>query len=281
MRQIAPVFPLGSILRPGSRVHRARVRGGRVVTYFFPGRWMEDAELDRLRADLEDIARDRLGALPVYGIFLPGRAPYDNRIVTLLYRGDKDAPVAFSAMIYCPVQSGDKAFDVMNLGLSIARRNAAGNGPLPPLYVRPLFHYYICRLMRPFWIVAFTARPKSVGAIADAFSDVYPHYRRSQGATPDQVGVARQIFDRWRGESGVAPSAEIDEKTFVVRASCAGPSAILRHDFDNLPKYQVPSANEFCRRMLDYDRGDELLMVGRMDGRTALRALLGRLGPRR
>ena len=63
--------------------------------------------------------------------------------------------------------------------------------------------------------------------------------------------------------------------------SCAGPSAILRRDFDELPKYPVPSANEFCRRMLDYDRGDELLMVGRVDGLTALRALLGRLGPRR
>jgi hypothetical protein len=278
MRKIPPVFPLGSILRPGARVYGARVHGGRVVTYFFPGLWMADAELDRLRSDLEDIARDRLGALPDYGVFLPARAPYDNRIVTLLYRGDKGAPVAFSAMVHCPVRSGDRTIDVLNLGLSIARRSAAGNSPLPPLYVRPLFRYYIYRLMRPFWIATFTARPTVIGAIADTLSDVYPHYRRNEGPTPDQIGVARQIFDRWRDESGVAPSAEIDENTFVVRASCAGPSAILRHDFDNLPKYQVPFANEFCRRMLDYDRGDELLMVGRVDGCAALRALLGRLG---
>jgi len=73
----------------------------------------------------------------------------------------------------------------------------------------------------------------------------------------------------------------LDEQRFVVRASCAGPSAVLRQDYERLPKYRIPEANEYCRRELDYTRGDELLMVGRVDTRTAWRALVRYLQSRR
>lgn len=281
MRQLDAEFPYGPLTRPGTRVQRMPVQDGRVVSYYFPGRWMEDAEFSVLRAEVEDLARERLGSLPGYGVFLPGRAPFENRIVTLLYRGDELKPIALSAIVHCPVVIGGKTHDVINLGLAISRRNAASNGPLLPLYLRPLYHYYVGRLFRPFWIATFTQKPNAFGAIADAFGDVYPHYRPGASASPLHVAVARQVFERWRGESGVGPDGAFDEQRFVVRASCAGPSAVLRQDFERLPKYRIPEANEYCRRALDYARGDELLMVGRVDTRTAWRALVRHLTTRR
>jgi hypothetical protein len=266
--------------RPLTRVQRAPARDGHVVTYFFPGTWMDDADLERLRGELEGVARDRLGVVPAYGVFLPGRMPYANRIVTLLYRRDGEPPLGFSAMVHCPVVHAGEAIDVLNLGLAVTRQSAARMAPLWPLYMQPLRRYYTDRAFRAFWIGAFTAKPLAIGAIADTFSEVHPNYRRP--ATPDalQLAIARRFFGQWRGESGVGADAAFDEASFVVRAGTDEPSAPLRRRFAELPMSRVAAANEFCRRTLDHDRGDELLMVGKLDGWAVLRALRWRLAPR-
>jgi len=260
---------------------RSRTRGGYLVTYHFPGRWMDDRELSWLRAEIERIALDRLGALPDYGVFLPGRAAFENRIVTLLYCDYASEPQAFSAMVHTPVVIGGRTQDVINLGLAVARRNGIAGSPLLRLYVTALFEHGILRGVRPFWIATFTSAPSAVGSIGDAFSHVYPHYAGRTPVSPMHVAIAKKIFDDWRHESGVGPDAEFDPSSFVVRKSDAGPSAILRNDFPSAPKYRVRAANEYCRRMLDYDRGDGLLMVGRAGWGTAFRSVLGRLGPPR
>ena len=59
--------------------------------------------------------------------------------------------------------------------------------------------------------------------------------------------------------------AVLDERTFVVKGSCRGPSEALRTSYRRAAKYSVRDCNEYCRDLLDYDRGDELLQLGRVD----------------
>ena len=122
MGQFGATDLLGAVLPRTSGVHRTRVRHGHIVTYHFPGRWMRDDELSRLRGDLERIALERLGDLPGYGVILPGREPYENRIISLLYREGMDDSQAFSAMARCPVRIDGSTKEVINLGLVVAGR---------------------------------------------------------------------------------------------------------------------------------------------------------------
>jgi hypothetical protein len=274
---------VAALLNPHVRVFRTRARYGHAITYFFPGVWMDDAELSQLRADVESIARDRMEVLPSYGVFLPGRKPYERRIVTLLYGHTSPAPVAFSAMVHCPVRVDGKNLQAVELGLAISRPFAHGDAEprtarLLDLYVAPLLHLFAYKLLRPLWIVTYTSKPKVVGALADAFGNAFPDYRLERSATEQEVGVARAVFEQWADEAGVPPQAEFDPRTFVVKSSLDGPAAVLRDgDFDSQPKYHVPAANELCRSRLDYARGDEFLLVVRLDLRMALRPILGRL----
>lgn len=276
----AAVFDV--LRHPHARIRRTQGKYGHTVTFFFPGLWMSDAELSGLRADIESVTFDRLGALPPYGVFLPGREPFNNRVVTLLYPSSSKTPSAFSAMVHCPVTIAGRKVTVVNLGLAISRRippdaNRAKTARMLDLYVTPLLHMGVQRRLRPFWVTTITAKPKVVGALTEAFGQVYPDYRTDRHATEEEVSLARAVLQQWGHESGVPPGAGFDSTNFVIHESYDGPTDILKCSFDAQPKYHRQAANDFCRSRLDYDRGDDFMLLMRVDWRTALRPFAGKL----
>lgn len=244
-------------------------RGCRLRTYRFPGRWMDDERLQRLRNTLHEIARYRLDPLPEYGIFLPGREPFRNRIVTVAYEDER--PVAFGAMVWIPMRRAAGAPDVLHLGLVVTTPNRLSPHLLWQMYYYPVFYMVLRRFPRSFWISCVSLEPSVIGAVSDHFPAVLPNYREPAPSNGVRAEIARTLVRDHAHEFGAGSEAVLDERTFVVRGSCRGPSESLRTSYRRSAKYVVRDCNDWCRDLLDYERGDELLQLGRADAFSGIR----------
>jgi hypothetical protein len=250
--------------------------GLRIETLALPGQWMSDAELEKLHGQLCALSRACLGEVPDYGIYLRSREPYRNRIITVLRTTEPDRIVAFSAMLLWNVrlQGSQKPQCVMHLGLVLVTPEFRGKKMMYALYHRPLLRFYLRRFLRPFWITSTTMEPVIVGSVADSFSQVHPHYSARAASQPSAAHreIARTFFREHGHEIGVWSGAALDEHRFVIRDSSLGACRSLMMSFEATAKYRVDECNEFCRKTLDYSRGDEILQVGRVDFATLWRS---------
>jgi hypothetical protein len=257
--------------------HEAAIRLGRagaLRTWLFPGRWMPDCDLAGLRQTVCQIARSRLEDLPDYGVFRSGRDPWRNRVITVAYERGSWRPVGFSAMVYCPVDTGKRVLPVMHLGLVVLDRRPRIRNLLLAIYYFPLACILVLRELAPYWITSVSMEPTIIGAVSDCFDGTYPHYRGCTRPDPIRLAIARNMVARYGPEFGAGPDARLREDSFVIEGSCRGPSEQLRRDFREAARYPLARCNSFCRAALDFDRGDELLQVAGVSLRTAANAVL-------
>jgi hypothetical protein len=240
-----------------------------LATLAFPGRWMPDAQLERLQGELHTLTRECLGDVPAYGIYQASREPYRDRIITTVRMAHDRRLVAFSAMIlwHTRLPDGGRPQPVMHLGLVLVAPGHRGRKVMYALYHKPLLWFFLRRLLRPFWLTSTTMEPVIVGSVADSFSQVHPHYVPRPGFAPSPAHrhIARTFFRKHGHEIGVWEGALLDEERFVIRGSSLGACRTLMLPFEQAAMYRVAACNEFCRTTLDYSRGDELLQVGRVD----------------
>jgi len=236
---------------------------------------MKEQELDRLREDVASIAAARLGALPGYGLFLPGREAWSNRIVTCLYHRDR-TPVAFSTIVHYPLALDGRVHHVYQLGLVVAR-SVSSQPIIGPIYSYPLAYILALRGFRQYWIAQTAMVPKLIGIVADTFVDVFPHYRRRRPPPSGALDIARLLVYEHGDEFGAGPESRLNEETFAVSRCYDGPAEPLRKSWDDVAKHRDPRCNELCRRTLDYGRGDDLLLLGRVNLSMLLRRTVGRI----
>lgn len=232
-------------------------------SWFYPGLWLSDAELDSLRKTIESFTLSKLAMLPAYGVYLPSRAPYSNRIISVVYDDINNEPAGFAAMTRFDLQIGADKHTVIHLGLVIIGASRLGRDLLFLMYFRPLMHLLLSRKGRPFWITSVSMEPSIIGAVSDNFSGVFPHYSNNTRPSPVGRELALALVREYSHEFGMDRQAEFDPQSFVIRGSCRGPSEALRADYRHSAKYRIHRCNKFCERALDYERGDELLQVGR------------------
>ena len=236
---------------------------------------MPDEKLAQLRGRLSALARRSLGEVPDYGIFLNERAPYRNRIVTVVYQAADDRPIAFSAMVRLRMvlRKGRSPRTVLHLGLVLVDPDYRGRKIMYWAYHRPLFRFYARRFFRSFWLTSTTMEPVILGSVADSFSRVFPHYRPdAAGPSAYHLAIARTFFRDHGQEIGLWEGASFDERHFVIRDSSLGACRSLMFRFEDAAKYRVEACNDYCRDILHYERGDEFLQVGRVDLKALYRS---------
>ena len=80
---------------------------------------------------------------------------------------------------------------------------------------------------------------------------------------------------RHRSAFGVGEEAGFDEARFVISNAYTGGSDHLKRQFASAPKPPARGIQRILRaRSLDYDRGDDLLQIGRIDLAASRRYLL-------
>lgn len=262
---------IAATLRSLGRRHldlRLRAAGGlRVRIMERPGLWMADVDLDALVADLRHVAAQTLGpGTLTYGVFSGDRARLEQTIITLISAAD-GRPVAFNALAVMTLATDPAPTEVLHLGLVMVDPGERSRNLSWLLYGLTCFLLFLRHQFRPLWISNVTQVPAVVGMVTTMFSDVWPA-PRGLGAPRRTLGhliLARRIMADHRHVFGVGPDAGFDEDRFVVTDAYTGGSDDLKKTFAAATAHRNAAFNSFCRDQLDYDRGDDLLQIGRMD----------------
>jgi len=246
-----------------------------------PGLSLSHDELDHLVAQLRTVAAKTLPADELtYGIFSGERERLSRAIVTLISEEDSGRPIAFNALSVMQIELDGASTDVTHLGLVMVDPDARGQGLSWVLYGLTTLVLFLRDGLRPRWISNVTQVPSVVGMVSETFSDVYPSPRPEARQSFAHLQLARGIIRQHRSVFGVGDDAGFDESRFVITAAYTGGSDALKKSFDEAPKHRDPRYADFCARELNYERGDDVLQIGRID-LAAARAYLFEQVPHR
>lgn len=224
-----------------------------------PGRKLSDARLASLVQALRATAATCFDTLPDYQVMAGTRAELADKVLAMAWR--KDGQLAgFCSCVILPVEGVGK---VLHLGLTCVRPEDRGAG-LTHLLTRRAVSGHLLR-HRPLgrlWVSNCAAVLSSLGSVALHFQNVYPSPARAEGPSPAHRRIAEAINRHYRHKMFVPDSSTFDTEAFVFRGSIK--ETVFAKDGDD-PRFlhRKEPLNDFYRARIDFDRGDEVLQVGR------------------
>lgn len=236
-----------------------------------PGLWMEPEALAALSADLRRVASRTLTGDLTYGVFSGDASRMSESIITLVSRDGR--PVAFNALAVMTVDTQPRPTEVLHLGLVMVDPDERSGGLSWVLYGLTCFLVFFRRQFRPVWISNVTQVPAIVGMVSGMFSDVFPS-PVAERRTLTHLMLARRILAYHAHVFGVGKEAGFDEDRFVITNAYTGGSDDLKKTWEQAPKHRNPAFNDYCAAQLDYNRGDDVIQLGRMDMAAMRRYLL-------
>jgi hypothetical protein len=239
-----------------------------------PGLSLSQQDLDELVADMRIVAGKTLPAGSLtYGIFSGDRDRLSRAIITLISEEATGRPVAFNALSVMDVERDGEPEQVTHLGLVMVDPDAQGQGLSWVLYGLTTLVLFARDGLRPKWISNVTQVPAVFGMVCDTFSDVFPSPQPDARRSFAHLQLARGIMRDHRVVFGVGVEAGFDEGRFVITDAYTGGSDALKKSWDAAPKHRDERYNTFIAAALDYNRGDDVLQLGRIDLAGARRYL--------
>lgn len=260
--------------------------GGDTITRIMerPAQWMEAPELAALRRDLSAVAARTLGQGELaYGAFDEDGDRLSQSVVTLITRRSDGQPIAFNVLAIIDLELNSRHDRVLHLGLVMVDPEARGSRLSALLYGLTCLLLFLRGGLRPVWISNVTQVPAVVGMVSETFSGVHP--TPSSPALRDfrHLLLARRILRDHRHVFGVGPEARFDEERFVIENAYTGGSDALKKSFEATAHHRDAIYNDFCRKALDYERGDDVVQLGQLDlaamARYLRRSVPGRMLP--
>ncbi len=236
----------------------------RIDLYDRPGQFLSDTDLQKLVEDLRAVAaRGQEGKeVPLYGALLGERADLSKRILTIAYDAETDEPVGFNALAYLDVPVGVTQITVVHLGLIFVDPEWQKRHLPSILYGLTTFLLFFQSGFRAFWISNVTQVPAIAGMTAMNYHAVYPTHLEDGRQTFTHLVLARGIMKYHRSAFGVGDDAGFDEAQQVITNAYTGGSDHLKKTFASAPKHRDARCNTMMEKMLDYDRGDDVLQLG-------------------
>ncbi|MEJ6391645.1 hypothetical protein V8J82_00170 [Gymnodinialimonas sp. 2305UL16-5] len=246
-----------------------------------PGLWMAPDRLQALSADLRRIASLTLAAGELtYGVFSGDPARMAASTITLVRDPQTRRPIGFNALVHLQTQPGNQRVEVIHLGLVMVDPNVQSKGLSWILYGLTCMLLFLRAGLRPCYISNVTQVPAVVGMVSETFSEVVPTPQTPVPQDFRKILIAREIMAHHRHVFGVGAEAEFDDSDFIIRNAYTGGSDDLKKSFEIAPKHREARYNEWCKAVLDYERGDDVLQIGLLDLSAAQR-YVSRSVPRR
>jgi hypothetical protein len=231
-----------------------------------PGLVLDDASLAVLVEQLKSVARKVLpdGDL-TYGVLGGSRDRLDHAVITLVSDAASGEAIAFNALALMEATLDGEPLQITHLGLVMVDPGQRGQGLSWVLYGLTTLLLFLRNGMRPLWISNVTQVPAVVGMVSETFSDVFPSPLPASRQSFSHLQLARQIMRQHRHVFGVGTDAGFDEARSIITNAYTGGSDDLKKRFEDAAPHRDDRYNAFCRQGLDYDRGDDVLQLGRID----------------
>lgn len=246
-----------------------------------PGKWMSPEKISKLSSSLVEIASHTLekGDLN-YGVFSSDPKTMEQVVITLITRSSDGKPIAFNSLTIMDVEMANTPIEVLHLGLVMIDPNEQSRGLSWILYGLTCILFFFRRQLRSTWITNVTQVPAIVGMVSETFSQIYPVPGNAHQRTLKHLLLAREIMNNHRHVFGVGVDAKFDEDRFVIMNAYTGGSDNLKKTFTEAPKHRKEIFNDFCEEQLNYNRGDDVLQIGKIDLNATRKYLLNSV-PRR
>jgi hypothetical protein len=269
------VFWLKALSQPNIDLTLRTHAGLRTRIVEQPGLSLPQGELESLVSQLRTVAAKTLPPDKLaYGIFSGAPEPLSRAVITLISEEESGRPIAFNALSVMDVELDGEPTEGTHLGLVMIDPDVRGQGLSWVLYGLTALVLFARDGLRAKWISSVTQVPAVVGMVGDTFSDVFPSLLSGARRSFAHLQLARGIMAEHRAVFGVGEEAGFDETRFVITNAYTGGSDALKKTFEAAPKHRNDNYNDFCARELDYERGDDVLQLGRIDLAGARRYLL-------
>jgi hypothetical protein len=230
-----------------------------------PGLTMGDSELSALVDGLRAVAdRGVTGGKLRYGILSGDRSLLADALIAVVSRRDTGEVVGFNAMLALDVQVDGRPVRVVHAGLCMVDPTLRSKGLCLAMTAAPALLAFVRNRFRSLWFTNVTQVPAVAGVFTTALADVHPAPGRTAPPSPAHTTVVREMVANHRAAFGVGDDAELDAERSVIRNAYTGGSDWLKKSFDECPRHRDVRYNAWCRELLDYERGDDVIQAGRM-----------------
>lgn len=230
-----------------------------------PGLWMPSEELRQVIKDLRYVVSTmHIGDLD-YGILKGSQEDLNSAVITIIYDASLGKPVAFNALRIMTCNLKGQAIPVIHLGLTAIDPNARSKGFSWILYGFTTFILFFKNRLRPVWMSNVTQVPSVLGMCSESFGHVFPNPRTMERRTFDHLTLAREIMNKYRFVFGVGDEAQFNEEHFIIENSYTGGSDNLKKTYEEAMKHRNVMYNDYCKKYLDYNRGDDFLQIGQIN----------------
>jgi hypothetical protein len=228
-----------------------------------PGSGLDAPRLEQFVSDLREVA-DRCvpGGHLRYGVLSGSPDRLRHAVVAVLYERSTRRPVGFNAMTWFDGDFDGRA--VLHAGLCMIEPGARRCGLLGVMSAVPALLAFVRNRLSTLWVTNVTQVPAVAGLFARAAGDVYPSADTDRAPSQAHRDIATEVMRHHRHVFGVGADAKYDAGRFVIRNAYTGGSDELKKSYAVADKHRDSRVNHLCRELLDYERGDDLLQVGKL-----------------
>jgi len=254
---------------------RIDFKGYQFDIFHRPGEWLDQESLSAIQRRMVNITLESCGKHPRNGFYVDASL-LRNKTITICTKDD--ANCAFGVMTNIGMY-GKRS--IVHIGPYYSAVKDRGLMTLTFLFGGQYF--LLKNKLRGVHFTSITHVPRVFGLLVECFSNVYPNKNPASLPSEAQVDIRDMLMNSYVKEIEPQFQERLGED-FILRAfRLQGDGSIVPypHTAETVPKHRSQEYNERCLHMIDYERGDAMILVGEAGvknyftnfGRNFLRAI--------
>ncbi|MCT4643243.1 MAG: hypothetical protein N4A33_13210 [Bacteriovoracaceae bacterium] len=241
-----------------------------VEILFYPGRYYSSYTLRDISDALCKVAAKCFEQVPIYQA-LSGKKEDLSRTVIAVAKDHNGTIKGFCSAIIYNIEGVGKVF---HTGLTCVDPKYRGEGLTHKLTSKLLTSFIFKEaLFEKIYVTNCACVLSSIGNVALHFENVYPSPFGPKEPTGAYKKIAREISTYYRDDIAINDDAIFDEVNFVFRGSVEG-TVFQKSQADTRFYHRKSYINEYYRKLLNFDRGDEVLQVGQVSALTFVKYII-------
>jgi hypothetical protein len=223
---------------------------------------MDENQLKQLYREIREVATICLDEIPNYQCLREDLRDM-NRLIICVAKNSSGKMMGFCSSYLLDIQDEK----ILHMGLTCVSPEARGQKLTHKLSSKVitcfLFNY---SLTKASWVSNVACVLSSLGNLANYFDDIHPSPFMTQ-ITPKHIEIAQFIDKNFRDELFIRKEARFNLDTFIFEESVLG-NMFQKELNDKRYHHRNPILNQFYKSIINFERGDEVLQIGKISWMT-------------